>query len=61
MKGKNMSEDNRPRYKEYINIGPDIMNDAGSGAGDSGRNKNNRESRSSKPKRNGRREAWMKK
>ena len=54
-----MSEQNRPRYKEQIDIGPD-MEISGSGAHDSGRTKTTRETRSRKSKRNGRPEAWMK-
>lgn len=53
-----MSELNQPRYKERIDIGPDSI-EMGEGT-QAGRSKSNMDSRSKKPKRNGRSEAWMK-
>lgn len=55
-----MSEENRPRYKEQIDIGPDEAQFAGGDGGHSGRTNTNRETKSRKPKRNGRAEAWTK-
>jgi hypothetical protein len=54
-----MSEQQRPRYKEQIDIGPDILGDVSDGPHDSGRSKTNRLTRSRKSKRNGKSADWM--
>ena len=53
-----MSDQNRPRYKEQIDIGPDIGELSG-GAHDSGRSRTNLGNKSRKSKRNGKAADWM--
>ncbi len=55
-----MNEDNRPRYKEQIDVGPEESQFAGGEGSHAGRTNTNRETKSKKARRNGRAEAWIK-